>query len=59
MEKLNDTLLNDNEMTLNEFIDYLHQDLNDPASILISIEETMHIMKEEHDTKIIISVRMI
>ena len=46
-------------MTLKEFIDHFQQDLNDPASILVAIEETMHIMKEEHNTEINISIRMI
>ena len=46
-------------MTLKEFIDYFQQDLNDPASTLIAIEETMHIMKEEHNTVINISIGMI
>ena len=46
-------------MTLKEFIDYFQQDPNDPASTLIAIEETMHIMKEEHNTVINISIGMI
>ena len=44
MEKLKERLLKDNEktqMTLKEFIDYFQQDMNDPASTLIAIEETM------------------
>ena len=32
------------------------QDLNDPASLLIAIEETIHIMKEEHNTEMNISI---
>ena len=47
------------QMILKEFIDYFQQDLNDPASILIAVRETMHIMKEEHNTEISISIRMI
>ena len=43
-------------MTLKEFIDYFQQGLNDPASILMAIEETMHIIKEEHNTEINISI---
>ena len=46
-------------MTLKEFIDYFHKDLNDPASTLVAIEETMFIMKEEHNTEINISIEMI
>ena len=46
-------------MTLKEFIDYFQQDLNDPASTLTAIEETMRIMIEEHNTEINISIRMI
>ena len=37
-------LLKDNQvaqMTLKEFIEYSQQDLNDPASTLMAIEETM------------------
>ena len=60
MKKLKEKLLKDNQeaqMTLNEFIQYFQQDLNDPVSILIAIEETMRIMKEEHNTEINISIR--
>ena len=46
-------------MTLKEFIDYFQQDLNNSASILIAIEETIRIMKEEHDNGIIMSIKMI
>ena len=46
-------------MTLKEFIDYFQQDLNDPASALIAIEETMRIMKEKYNTEINIFIRMI
>ena len=59
MEKLKERLLKDNEktqMTLKEFIDYFQQDMNDPASTLIAVEETMVIMKEEHNTEINISI---
>ena len=44
------------QMTLKEFIDYFQQDLNDPASTLIAMEETIRIMKEEHNTEINISI---
>ena len=44
-------------MVLKEFIDYFRQDLNDPAPILMAIEETMRIVKEEHNTEINISIR--
>ena len=50
MKKLKERLLKDNQeaqMTLKEFIDYFQQDLNDPASTLMTVEETMHIMKEK------------
>ena len=60
MKKLKEKLLKDNQeaqMTLREFIEYFQQDLNDPASILIAIEETMRIMREEHNTEINISIR--
>ena len=46
-------------MTLKEFIDYFQQNLNDPAYTLMAIEETMSIMKEEHNTEINISIGMI
>ena len=39
-------------MALKEFIRYFQQDLNDPASTLMAIEEKMRIMKEEHNTEI-------
>ena len=60
MKKLKERLLKDNQeaqMTLKEFIDYFHQGLNDPASMLMAIEETMRIMKEEHNNEINISIR--
>ena len=59
MKKLKEKLLKDNEevqMTLKEFIEYFQQDLNDPASTLMATEETIHIMKEEHNTEINISI---
>ena len=46
-------------MTLKEFIDYFQQDMNDPVSALIAIEETMRIMKEKHNNEINISIGMI
>ena len=62
MKKLKDRFLKDNklvQMTLKEFMDYFQQDLNDPASILTAIEETIRIMKEEPNTEINISTRKI
>ena len=59
MKKLKEKLLKDNEevqMTLKEFIEYFQQGLNDPASTLMATEETIHIMKEEHNTEINISI---
>ena len=59
MKKLKERVLKDNQktqVTLKEFIDYFQKDLNDPASTLIAIEETMRIMKEEHNTEINISI---
>ena len=44
------------QMTLKEFIDYFEKDLNDPASTLIAMEETISIMKEDHNTEINISI---
>ena len=55
-------LLKDNQvaqMTLKEFIEYSQQDLNDPASTLMAIEETMRIMKEEHNAEINILIGVI
>ena len=55
MKKLRERFLKDNQeaqMTLKEFIDYFQQDLNDPASTLMTKEETMRIMKEEHNAEI-------
>ena len=43
-------------MPLKEFIDYFQQDLNDTASTLMVMEETIRIMKEEHNTEINISI---
>ena len=59
-EQLKEKLLKDNQeeqMTLKEFIEYFQHDLNDPASILMAIEETMRTMKKEHNTEINISIR--
>ena len=61
MKKLRERLLKDNQMaqiTLKEFIDYFQQDLNDLASTLIAIEQTMRIMKEEQNTEINITIGM-
>ena len=44
------------QMILKEFIDYFEKDLNDPASTLITMEETIRIMKEDHNTEINISI---
>ena len=60
MKKLKEKFLKDNQeaqMTLKEFIEYFQQDLNDPSSTLMAIEETIRIMKEEHNTEINVSVR--
>ena len=57
MKKLKERLLKDNQevqITLKEFIDYFQ--LNYPVSRLIAIEETMRIMKEEHNAEINISI---
>ena len=43
-------------MTIKEFIECFQQDLNDPASTLMAIEETMCNMKEEHNTEINVSI---
>ena len=59
MKKLKERLLKENQkvqMPLKEFIDYFQQGLNDPSSTLIAIEETMRIMKEEHNAEINISI---
>ena len=59
MKKLQERLLKDNQevqVTLKEFIDYFQKDLNDPASTLIAMEETIRIMKEDHNTEINISI---
>ena len=45
------------QMILKEFIDYFEKDLNDPASTLIAMEETIRIMKEDHNTEINISIQ--
>ena len=55
IKKLKEKLLKNNvevQTTLKEFIEYFQQNLNDPASTLMAIEETMSIMKEEHNTEI-------
>ena len=46
-------------MTLKEFSYYFRQELNDPACILTAIEETICIVREEHNTEINISIVMI
>ena len=60
IKKLKEKLLKDNQkaqMTLKEFIDYFQQGLHDLASMLMAIEETMRIIKEEHNTEINIAIR--
>ena len=55
MKKLKEKHLKDNQeaqMALKEFIRYFQQDLNDPPSTLMAIEEKMRIMKEEHNIEI-------
>ena len=47
------------QLTLKKIIDYFQQDLNDPTSILTVIEETICIMREEHDAEINIFIAMI
>ena len=59
MKKLRERFLKDNQearMTLKEFMDDFQQELNDPSSTLMAIEETMRIMKEEHNAEIYISI---
>ena len=61
MKELIEKLLKYNQktqMTFKESIDHFQRDLNDPVSTLIAIEETMRIMKEEHNTEINISIGM-
>ena len=56
MKKLKEKLLKDNQeaqMNLKEFIEHFQLDLNDPVPSLMAIEETMRIMKEEHNTEVI------
>ena len=60
IEKLKKNILRDKQkmqMILKGFIYYFRQDLNDLASTLVAIEETMHIMKEERNTEINVSIR--
>ena len=47
------------QMTLKVFADYFLQDLNDPLSILIAIQETICTIMEEYKTEIKISIKMI
>ena len=54
MKKLRERFLKDNQelqTTLKEFMVYFQQGLNDPTSTLMTIEETMRIMKEEHNAE--------
>lgn len=58
-KKLKDTLLKDNQMvqmTLKKRIDQFQQNLNDPDSPPITIEETVHTIEEKHKTEIDISI---
>ena len=60
IKKLKEKLLKNNvevQTTLKEFIEYFQQNLNDPASTLMAIEETTSIIKEEHNTEINISIK--
>ena len=60
IKKLKEKLLKNNvevQTTLKEFIEYFQQNLNDPASTLMTIEETTSIIKEEHNTEINISIK--
>ena len=60
MKKLRERFLKDNkkaQMALKEFIEYFQQDLNDPTSTWMAMEETIRIMKEDHNTEINISIR--
>ena len=55
IKKLRESVLKENQearMSLKEFIDYFQQDLNHPATTLMAIEETIRIMKEEHNAEI-------
>ena len=44
---------------LKEFVNYFQQDLKNLTSTLIAIEETMRIVKEEHNTEVNRSIGMI
>ena len=59
MKKIKEKLLEDNQeaqMTFKKIIEYFQEDLNNPASTLIAIEETIRIMKKEHNTEKNISI---
>ena len=60
IKKLKDRLLKNKQMaqmTLKVFADYFLQDLNDPLSILIAIQETICTIMEEYKTEIKISIK--
>ena len=62
IKKLKDRFLKNKQMTqmtLKVFADYFLQDLNDPLSILIAIQETICTIMEEYKTEIRISIKMI
>ena len=62
IKKLKDRFLKNKQMaqmTLKVFADYFLQDLNDPLSILIAIQETICTIMEEYKTEIKISIKMI
>lgn len=40
------------QITLKELIDQFQQNLKDPTSIIIAIEETVHIIKDKRKTEI-------
>ena len=59
MKKIKEKLLEDNQeaqMSFKKIIEYFQEDLNNPASTLIAIEETIRIMKKEHNTEKNISI---
>ena len=54
MKKIKEKLLEDNQeaqMSFKKIIEYFQEDLNNPASTLIAIEETIRSMKKEHNTE--------
>ena len=62
MKILKDRFLKDNQieqMTLKEYIDHFQQDLNEPESTPIAIEDTKCMMREKHKNEINISIGVI